>query len=41
MIGVTRNIVDYRELIASLAWKNTTMRITMRYTDFGTMCFNP
>ena len=31
MIGVIKNIVDYRELIATLAWKNITVRYKQAY----------
>ena len=31
MINAIKNIIDYRELIAALAWKNVTVRYKQAY----------
>ncbi len=41
MIHIIRNIVDYRELIAVLAWKNITVRYKQAYLGIGWAILKP
>ncbi|TMG86623.1 MAG: ABC transporter permease [Betaproteobacteria bacterium] len=41
MIRVIKNIVDYRELIAVLAWKNVTVRYKQAYLGIGWAILKP
>ncbi len=41
MITAIRNIVDYRELIAVLAWKNITVRYKQAYLGIGWAILKP
>ena len=41
MINVIRNVVDYRELIAVLAWRNITVRYKQAYLGIGWAILKP
>ena len=41
MISLARNLYDYRELIATLAWKNVTLRYKQAYLGIAWAILKP